>query len=156
MAHQDFFMTNEFFSLPQSFIIKAIVSPRICPCAFKNRTRFFPCILWQMQLSSKQSRWLSHFVTWYQPSVGKLLCSSKDNFCSRNSTVTPPPFVPVLILQSLWQGYIISKKKKHLWFALYWRIVRYMTGCASGTVTKWSFWNFVSPFGCSAVSDLSL
>lgn len=36
VAHQDFFMTNEFFSLLQTFIIKAIVSPRRGPCVFNN------------------------------------------------------------------------------------------------------------------------
>jgi len=70
VAHQDFFMTNGFFSLPQSFIFKAIVSPRRRPCAFKNRTRFFPCILWQMQLSSKHLWRLGYFVSWCQPLVG--------------------------------------------------------------------------------------
>lgn len=53
VAQQDFSMTNEFFSLPQSFIIKAIVSPGRCTCAFKNCITFFPCTLQQTQLNSK-------------------------------------------------------------------------------------------------------
>lgn len=53
VAQQDFSMTNEFFSLPQSFIIKTIVSPGRCTCAFKNCITFFPCTLQQTQLNSK-------------------------------------------------------------------------------------------------------
>lgn len=62
VAQQDFFMTNEFFSLPQSFIIQAIVSTRRCPCAFKNRITFFPCTLQQMQSSSKHT-WRLRYYT---------------------------------------------------------------------------------------------
>lgn len=98
-------MTNEFFSLSQSFIIWAIVSPRACPCAFENCMRSFPPMLCLMQLSSKHVGKLSNFASWYQQLVGELLSSCKDNFCSREYPVIPPLFLPLLIQQCLWQGY---------------------------------------------------
>lgn len=157
VAHQDFFMTNEFFSLSQSFIIWAIVSPRVCPCAFENCMRSFPPMLWLMQLSSKHVGKLSNFASWYQQLVGELLSSCKDNFCSREYPVIPPLFLPLLIQQCLWQGYWISKNKKPC-FALQLRAIR----CRGDlpvklqVVTKWDVCILISPFCCSAASDLYL
>lgn len=116
-----------------------------------------PTMLWLMQLSSKHVGKLSNFASWYQQLVGELLSSCKDNFCSSEYPVIPPLFLPLLIQQCLWQGYWISKNKKPC-FALQLRAIR----CRGDlpvklqVVTKWDVCILISPFCCSAASDLYL
>lgn len=83
VAHQDFFMSNE-FSLPQSFIISAIVSLRMCPSAFKKLHEILPMYAeadsaeLEMPMEAQQLFILVSAFSW------SALHSTKDNFCSRN------------------------------------------------------------------------